>query len=98
MALDYVGRDVPVSSGDYRLNSGRVIRLFCPGGPVLRTFVQYVTTFCRQPEAAGDVISGIFLGPIVLEQWVKFCDPNLNRSQEILPEVIRGSIFDSFLL
>ena len=31
-------------------------------GPVLRTFVQYLTTFCNRLEAAGDVISGMFVG------------------------------------
>ena len=42
MGLDYVGEDVPASVGDFRLNSGRIMRLFCPTGPVLRTFVQYL--------------------------------------------------------
>ena len=32
-ALDYVGTDIPASFGDYRLNSGRIIRLFVRQNP-----------------------------------------------------------------
>ena len=76
--------------------SGRIIRLFYLAGPVLRTFVQYLITFCSRTEAAGDVLSGRFVGPIVLDKPVKFCGPTLNRSREIPPEAVRGGIFDSF--
>ena len=38
MTLDYVNTDVHASIGDYRLNSGRIIRLVA--GPVLRTSVR----------------------------------------------------------
>ena len=34
VALDFVGTDGSAGFGDYRLNSGRIIRL--PAGPVLR--------------------------------------------------------------
>ena len=46
--------DVPPKLGDSRLNSGRVIRLFC-GRTRLRTFVQYLVSCCNRPEAASDV-------------------------------------------
>ena len=60
-------------------------------------FAQYLT-FCSQPEAAGDVISGTFLGPIVLkdDKYVNFRGPILNPSREMPTEAVRGSISNSF--
>ena len=59
--------------------------------------------FCRFPnldkcrsEAAGGIISGLFVGPIVLDMFVKFHDPSLNHSREIPPEAVRGGVFDCF--
>ena len=40
------------------------------GGPVLRTFVQYLIAFCSRPETASDVISGRFVGSIVPNKHV----------------------------
>ena len=60
MALDYVSADVHASFGDYRLNTGRIIRLFVWPDAFCALFVQYLITFCNRPEAASDVISGIF--------------------------------------
>ena len=58
-------------------------------GPVLHiTFVQYSTEFCSQPDAPSDVISGLFVGPVVPDNRVKFVDPRLNLSREIPPEVV----------
>ena len=34
MTLDYVGTDVPASFGDFRLNDGRIIRLFVRPDPI----------------------------------------------------------------
>ena len=48
---------------------------------------------CR-PEAAGDVISGVFMGPVVLNKCVKFNEPSFNRSRKIPPEAVGGGIFD----
>ena len=42
------------------------------------------------------VISGLFVGPVVLDKCVKLRDPSLNCSQEIPPQAIGGSIFDCF--
>ena len=42
--------------------------------------------FCSLLEAISDVISGKFVGPIVLDKCVKFRDPCLNRSRDIPPE------------
>ena len=41
-------------------------------------------------------MSGGFVGPIVLDKCVKFRDPHLDRSREIPPEAVGGSIFDKF--
>ena len=58
-------------------------------GAVLRiTFAQYLIAFCRRPEVTSDVISGKFLGAVVPDNLVKFCDPRLNRSREIPPEAV----------
>ena len=45
------------------------------------TSVQYLITFCSQPEA--DIV-----GPIVSDKRVKFRDPRLNRSREIQPKAV----------
>ena len=65
-------------------------------GPVLRTFVEYLITFCSRTDAASEVISGRFLGQIVLDKPVKFGGRSLNCSREILPKAVVRSIFDSF--
>ena len=36
------------------------------------------------------------MGPFVLDKHVKFNDPGLNRSRDILPEAVGGGIFDCF--
>ena len=40
-------------------------------GPVLLTFVQYLITFRSRPDVASDVISGVFVGPIAIDKFVK---------------------------
>ena len=95
MALDDVGADVQASFGDYRLNSGRIIRL-CPAGPVLHTFVEFCIAFCSRQEAASYVISNAFVKAIVPDKCVKLCGPRLNRSREIPPEAVGGDISHRF--
>ena len=57
--------------------------------PVLRiTFVQYLSAFHRGQKVMSDVISGTFLGPVGPDNRVKFGDPHLNHSREILPEAV----------
>ena len=51
-----------------------------PDGPVLHTYVQYLTAFCSRPETAIDVISGKIEGPIVHDKRVKFCDHRRNAT------------------
>ena len=51
-----------------------------------------------QSEAAGDVISDLFVGPVVLDKRAKFHHPSLSRSGEIPPEAVGGGIFDCFSL
>ena len=67
-----------------------------PAATILHTFVQYFIAFCSRPEAPSDVISGRSVGPVVPDKCVKACDPRLNRSQEIPPKAIRGSICEFF--
>ena len=51
---------------------------------------------CIRLEAASDVISRTFVGPIVPNKPVEFRDPRLNCSREFPPEAVGGGIFDSF--
>ena len=53
-------------------------------------------TFGSRPEAASDVVSGMFVGLIVLDKCMKFRGSSLNRSREMPPEAVGGGIFDSF--
>ena len=48
-------------------------------------------------EEAGDVVSSTFVGPIVLDKYVKFHDLSLNRSRDIRHDAAGCDIFDSFL-
>ena len=98
VALDYVGTDVCAGFGVSRLNSGRIVRLFVWPDQLLDTFVQYLITFFSRLEAVSYIISGIFVVPVVLDKHLKFHDPSLNRSREIPPVAVGGSIFDCFPL
>ena len=60
------------------------------------TFVQYLFAFCSQLEAYSNVIFGKFVGPLIPNNHVKFCDTRMNLSQEIPPETVWGGIFDGF--
>ena len=55
--------------------------------------MQYVVAFCSLLEADSDVISGIFVAPIVSDKLVKFSDPCLKRSRHS-----RDGISDSFAI
>ena len=68
-----------------------------PAAPVLCAFVQYLVEFYGRPEAASDVISGLFCDQLTPNKSVKFRDVCLNRYQEIPPEVVGGGIFDSLV-
>ena len=50
---------------------------------------------CRL-EADGDVISGRFVGPVVLQKHVKLHDPSLTNSRELPPEAVGGGISTAF--
>ena len=52
--------------------------------------------FCRRPVASRGVMSDEFVGPIVSDKCVKFCDPRLNRSGEIKPKADGCDIFGRF--
>ena len=67
-----------------------------PVTSILRTFMQYLIAFCSRPEAAADVISGRFVRLTVPNKFVKFCDPCLNRSPDILPKTVGCGIFNRF--
>ena len=48
------------------------------------------------PEEAGDIISGMFVGSVVLDKCVKCHDPSSKCSREIPFEAVGGGIFDCF--
>ena len=58
--------------------------------------MQYLTAFCGRLEAASDVNASSFVGPVVSDKCVKFHDSCLNRSGEILPEIVGCGIFHRF--
>ena len=50
---------------------------------------------CR-PEATADVISGIFVVPVVRDNLVRFRDPSLNASRQMSPKAVGIGICDCF--
>ena len=56
--------------------------------PILHTFVQQLIAVCSHPDAASDVTSSTFVGLIVRDKCVKFCDPRLNYPGEIQPKAV----------
>ena len=59
--------------------------------------MQYLIAFCTRLEAAIDDISGRFVWSIVPDRQVKFCYSRTNRSREMPPEAVGGSIFEGFI-
>ena len=45
-------------------------------------FWQYLIALCSRAETANDVISSMFVGLIVCDKRVDFCNPRLNLSRE----------------
>ena len=68
-----------VKLGDFMLNSGRIIPLYV-GHSHFMHFCTVFIVFGSRPEAAGYIISGNFVRPIVRGKCVKFRCPRLNRS------------------
>ena len=68
---------------------------FSPAAPILRTFMQNLITFCSQPEAASDVISGTLVRPIVVDKYLKFHDPSLNILKKLHPRPSE-TVFSTF--
>ena len=58
--------------------------------------MQCLIAFCSRLETASDVVSGSFLGPIVHDKLVKFCDSRFKHCREILPEAFGSGIFYRF--
>ena len=96
VAGKHVSMDVCVKFGNYRLNSGRIIRL-SKSRPFFQTVAQYFVAFCCRPEAASDVMSSSFVGAIIRDKDAKFRDPYLNRSRQIPPEAVGRGSFDDFV-
>ena len=94
VALKQVGMDVRGKFCDSMLNSSRNYSTLSPAGPVLHTFMRYLDAFYSRPEAANDVISGSFVGPVVPDNRVKLDGHHTNGSREIPPKVVGGVIFD----
>ena len=60
--------------------------------------MQYLITFCSRLEAASDVISGVFVGPIIFDISVRFRGPIIFRSREIIPEAVGSGVFEFFVV
>ena len=56
------------------------------------SFMQYLIAICNRFEVASDAISGRFVRPNVPDKCVRFTNPYLDRSREIPPKAIGGSI------
>ena len=60
--------------------------------------MQYSTAFCIQPEAASDIIYGVFVRLAVpgnaRKKMLRF---SLNSSREIRPKAAGGGIFESII-
>ena len=65
MAVDLAGVDTHVKFGDSRLNSGIIIRHFLSWAHFVHFYVVFNCIFFSRPEAAGAVISGMFVRLIV---------------------------------
>ena len=77
--------DVRATFDESGLNSGRLLTLWAAGS-VCITLVQYLIW---QPTGSNyDVISGIFVGPVITDRCVKFGDLRLNLSREIPSEAV----------
>ena len=59
--LIIVGMDVRAKVCDSGLNTDRIIRLFLPAEPLLRTFVYYLIAVCSRLETASDTTSSSFM-------------------------------------
>ena len=58
--------------------------------------MQYLFESCSQLEAASEVISGLFVGPVVPDKTAIFRDPCSNHSRGIPLEAVGCGFFDSF--
>ena len=74
------------------LNTGRIIRI-CQPHLFYGIFLFSHVAFCSRPEAASDVLSERFVGPIVHDRLIKVGGTCTNRSREIAP---KGGIFKVF--
>ena len=62
-------------------------------------FAQFTVVFksdCSRHEGAGDAVSGMFVGPLVLDKRVKVHDPSLSISREIPSEAVASGKIDCF--
>ena len=58
----------------------------------------FLTSINADRKQLATSFSGEIMRAIVLDKFVKFRDPCLNRSREIQPEAVGIGIFDSFSL
>ena len=58
--------------------------------------MKHLIAFCSRSEAASDVISDAFVGPVVSDKPVKFGYLCLNRSRQIPPEAVGSGILKFF--
>ena len=74
-------------SVEYLVNLGQTVaELFDSLAGLIRlriTFVLYLTAFCSRPKATSDVIFGRFVGPVILDNHMRFGDRCIKFSREI---------------
>ena len=58
--------------------------------------MQYLIASYSRPEADSDVVSGRFVGPVVLDKCVKFGGPRLNRLVKFHPKPSEAAFFTFF--
>ena len=90
MPVANVGVHVNAKFCDFRLNSGRIIRLFgCPDPFTHFCAVFYCAFAANRKRLVTSYPAGLW-GPTIPNKHVKFCDPRLIGSREIPQEAVGG--------
>ena len=79
MTGEYLSGSVPVNLVILGKTLNELFDLL-PAGLVSTTFMEHSAAICRRPEAAGDVMSGLFVRLLGPDNGAEFCDPRLKHS------------------
>ena len=71
--------------------TGTELFVSLPVSPVLRTYMQY---YSLQPTESSQPRHMQQMWLTILQKCVQFCDPHLNRSEEIRPKAVGSDIFE----